>query len=84
MYSTVEPRLIWSPMGQENLVILMGDRINEDFFYKKMYGRFARQPKKWLNNKVTVLPRWPFGGVSLRCSMRVLNGHAIDVTLTEN
>ena len=30
-------------------------RINEDFFfYKKMYGRFARRPKKrGRNNKVT-------------------------------
>ena len=33
--------------------------INKDFFYKKMYGHFARHSKKWLNNKVNVLPRWP-------------------------
>ena len=33
--------------------------VNKDFFYKKMYGHFAGHPKKWLNNKVTVLPRWP-------------------------
>ena len=43
----------------------MGDRINEGFFYKKMYGPFARRPKNGRNNEVTVLPRWPQGGVSL-------------------
>ena len=30
-----------------NLAVLTGDRINEGFFfYKKMYGHFAWQPKK--------------------------------------
>ena len=29
------------------------------FFYKEMYGRFARPKKTGRNNKVTVLPRWP-------------------------
>ena len=39
--------LIRSPMGQKNLAVLTGDRINEGFFfYKKMYGRFPGRPKK--------------------------------------
>ena len=52
-------------MGQEHLAVLTGDRINEFFFYKKMYDRFApREAKKsGRNNEVTVLPRllktWP-------------------------
>ena len=33
--------LLRSPMGQKNLAILTGDRINEGFFYKKMYGCFV-------------------------------------------
>ena len=35
-----------------------GEWVNKDFFYKKMYGHFARRLKKWLNNKVAV--RWGF------------------------
>ena len=32
----------------------MDGRINEGFFYNKMYGRFARRPnKRGRNNKVT-------------------------------
>ena len=53
-------------MGQKNLAVLTGDRTNEVclfvcfFFFKKMYGRFARRPKQiGRNNEVTVLPRWP-------------------------
>ena len=47
--------LIRSPMGQNNLAVLRGDRINEGFFFfKKMHGRFARRPKK-----VAVITRWP-------------------------
>ena len=42
-------------MGQNKLAKLMDDRINEGFFYKKMYCRFARQPKKGPNNEVTIL-----------------------------
>ena len=43
-------------MGQKNLAVLAGDRINEGFFfYKKMYGRFAGRPKKsGRNNEVAV------------------------------
>ena len=42
------------------LTVLTGDRIC-GFFYKKMYGRFAGQKKKSSrNDKVTVLPRWPY------------------------
>ena len=33
------------------------------FYYKKMYGFFARPKKSGHNNKVTVLPRWPQGGL---------------------
>ena len=52
--------LIRSPMRQKNLAVLMGDRINEGFFYNKMYGRFAGRPKKGApNSEVTVSPRWP-------------------------
>ena len=40
--------------GPTNLAVLAGDRINEGFFYKKMYGRFAGRPKK-----VAVIMRWP-------------------------
>ena len=42
-------------MGRNKLAKLMDDRINEGFFHKKMYGRFARQPKKGPNNEVTIL-----------------------------
>ena len=38
--NTVETCLTWSPMGQKNLAVLTGDRINKGFFYKKMYGPF--------------------------------------------
>ena len=34
--------------------LLTGDRINQGFFYKKMYGRVSGG-----NNEMTVLPRWP-------------------------
>ena len=42
--------------GPKNkLAVLTGDRINEGLFYKKMYGRFAEQPKKsGRNNEVAV------------------------------
>ena len=33
-------------MGQNKLAVLTGDHINEGFFYKKMYGRFAGRIKK--------------------------------------
>ena len=50
-------------MGQKNLAVLTGDRTNEVclfFFFKKMYGRFARRPIFFgRSNEVTVLPRWP-------------------------
>ena len=40
----------------------MGDHINAVFFYKKMYGCFARQPKKEdiILNEVTILPSGPY------------------------
>ena len=42
-------------MGQKHLGALTGDRINEGFFYKKMYGRFAERPKTSDgNNEVAV------------------------------
>ena len=34
-------------------------------FYKKIYGLFAGPKKSGHNNKVIVLPRWPWGGVPL-------------------
>ena len=46
--------LIRSPIGQKKLAVLTGDRINEGFFYKKMYGRFAWRPKN-----VVIITRWP-------------------------
>ena len=41
------------------LAVLTGDRINEGFLYKKLYGPFAGPKKIGRNNEVTVLPRWP-------------------------
>ena len=39
--------------------LLTGDRINQGFFYKKMYGRFAgRLKRSGGNNEMTVLTRW--------------------------
>ena len=52
-------------MGQKNLAVLTGDRKYGQtrfffFLYKKMYGRFARRPKRsGRNNEVTVLQSWP-------------------------
>ena len=49
----------WNPVntvtdGPKKLAVLTDDRINEGFFYKKMYGRFARWPnKRGRNNEVT-------------------------------
>ena len=40
-----------------SLAVLTGDRINESFFYKKLYGRFAETKKSGRKNEVTVLPR---------------------------
>ena len=46
--------LMRSPMGQKKLAVLKDDHVNEGFFYKKMYGRFARRPKKrGRNNNMT-------------------------------
>ena len=46
--------LMRSPMGQKKLTVLKDDHVNEGFFYKKMYGRFARRPKKrGRNNNMT-------------------------------
>ena len=42
--------LMRSPMGQKKLAVLKDDHVNEGFFYKKMYGRFARRPKKRSRN----------------------------------
>ena len=35
-----------SPMCQKKMAVLMGDRNNEGFFYKKIDGRFSGRPKK--------------------------------------
>ena len=54
-------------MGQKNLAVLTGDRINEEFFDKKMYGRSTGRSKI-----VAVITRWPNyqGGrkAGFRCS----------------
>ena len=42
-------------MRQKNLAVLTGDRINEGFFYNKMYGRLPGGQKK-----VAVIARWPY------------------------
>ena len=48
-------------MGQKHF-----GRVNKGFSYKKMYGGFCQAAKgSGGNNEVTVLPRWPQGGVSL-------------------
>ena len=41
------------------LAVLTGDRINEGFFKRKMYDRFAEPKRSGRNNEVNVLPRWP-------------------------
>ena len=52
-------------MGQEHLAVSTGERVDEGFFHKKMYGRFAPREAKQSgrDNEVTVLPRllktWP-------------------------
>ena len=39
---------------KKHLAVLTGDRNNEGFFYKKMYGRFARRPiESRRNNEVS-------------------------------
>ena len=50
-----EKPLIWSPMGQKKLAVLIGDCIS-NFFYKKMYGCFAGQQKDGHNDEMTVKP----------------------------
>ena len=44
--------LIQSPMDRKKLAVFKGDRINEGFYMKEIYGLFARQP-----NKVAVITR---------------------------
>ena len=58
--------LQWNPLNtvangaKKNWPYKRGGRVNEVFFYKKMYGNNARPPKKsGRNNEVTVLLRWP-------------------------
>ena len=58
-------------------VVLTGDRCmyviyfvphQKEFFFfccKKLYGRFAGSKKSGSNNEVTVLQRWPLGGVPM-------------------
>ena len=58
-------------MAQKNLAVLTGGRIKEGFFYKKVYGRFARRPKK-----MAVITRLPYGGVSLYYDGKI-NTHCI-------
>ena len=55
--------LIRSSMGQKTLACLRSDFINEGFFTRKCMAILPDCQKKWLNNKVTVLRRWPWGGV---------------------
>ena len=44
------------------LAVLTSDRITVFFFlFKEMYGRFSGTNK--INNEVTVLPRWSWGGL---------------------
>ena len=33
-------------MGQEHLAVSTGERVDEGFFHKKMYGRFATREAK--------------------------------------
>ena len=48
----MEPRINnGHQQAKKNSAVLMGDRINEGFFYKKMYGPFARRPKNGRNNE---------------------------------
>ena len=39
---------------QKKLAVLTGDLINEGFFYKKMYARFARRPQKVAVRRVSL------------------------------
>ena len=39
---------------QKKLAVLTGDLINEGFFYKKMYARFARWPQKVAVRRVSL------------------------------
>ena len=55
-------------MGQTNLAVLTGDRINEGFFTRKFMATFPGSQKSGRNNEVSLLPRWPYGGVSLYVS----------------
>ena len=56
IWEIYETPLIRSPMRQKKLAAL-----TSVFFYKKMYGRFARRPKK-----VALMTRWPYTEVSVR------------------
>ena len=50
-------------MGNKSLAVLTVDRFNDEgFFYKELYGRFARWQKSGRNNEVTVLPRYLMAG----------------------
>ena len=51
--NTVEPREYGRHLWANDLAVLTGDRINERFFHKKIYGRFAGRPKQ-----VAVITRW--------------------------
>ena len=48
-------QLIWSPMVQKNLAVLMGGQINEGFFYKKMNGSICQAARK-----SDLITRWPY------------------------
>ena len=61
--------LIRSSMGQKNLAVSTGDRINKGFFYKKMYGHFAEGPKKSDRNINELAVRQGFTVVSLIVSL---------------
>ena len=51
------------------LAILTGERIN-GVFYREMYSRFVGPKNSGRNNEVTVLPRWPLGGVPMYTYIR--------------
>ena len=52
-------------MGQKILAVLKGDRINRGYLQEHVWLFRRADKKSGHNNEVTVLLRWPLGGVSL-------------------
>ena len=46
-------------MGQNNLAVSMGDRINKGFFQENVWLFCWAAKNSGGNNEVTLLPRWP-------------------------